>query len=230
MFRPQGFKTLVHGVPDVRIPASVLQDMWTITDSVNTEVGWLVTAHMVTEKTATSEERYIVLDEVLIPSQEVHATTTEFTPDGMGALADRLIREDGAAKLPPDQWRVNKIRSWFHSHVRMDTSPSGQDEVQAYEFGRKFELPWMLRGIVNKNGKMTLDLFWFEYGFVIRDIAWDVVYDLDDARTARLKEDIAKLVRPFRSTVSYNYQTPQQALIDQHRAHYRPQDGYTYGD
>ena len=114
MFKPHGTKTLVHGVPDVRIPAAVLQDMWTITESVDTEVGWLLTARMLVEETTTTKERFILLDEVLIPDQQVHATTTEFTEDGMGALADRLIREDSAAGKPPTEWRANNIRSWFH--------------------------------------------------------------------------------------------------------------------
>jgi hypothetical protein len=91
----------------------------------------------------------------------------------------------------------------------MGTTPSSQDESQAYEFGRKFDLPWLLRGIVNKAGIMSLDLFWFEYGFIIRDLSWDIVYTLDDSRTARLKEDVSKRVRPFSS--SYTYQPPQGA-------------------
>lgn len=114
MFKPQAFKTLVHGVPDVRIPMSVLHDMWTITDAVDTEVGWLTTAHMEVITTSNGSDRYIILDEVLLPDQQVHGTTTEFTEDGLAALADRLIREDSTANIPPDKWRANSIRSWFH--------------------------------------------------------------------------------------------------------------------
>lgn len=114
MFKPHTHKTLVHGVPDVRIPLAVLHDMWTITDAVDTEVGWLTTAHMETVQSSGGSDRYIILDEVLLPAQQVHATTTEFTEDGMGAMADRLIREDSAAGKTPDKWRVNNVRSWFH--------------------------------------------------------------------------------------------------------------------
>ena len=87
----------------------------------------------------------------------------------------------------------------------------------------------MLRGIVNKNGKMSLDLFWFEYGFIIRDMNWDVVYLNDDARTARLKEDVSKLVRPFRTQTSYSYQTPQEGLVNRFRQDYHHNYG-VYGD
>lgn len=107
--------------------------------------------------------------------------------------------------------------------------PSSQDETQAFEFGRKFDLPWMLRGIVNKNGKMSLDLFWFEYGFIIRDMAWDVVYLNDDARTARLKEDVSKLVRPFRSQTSYSYNASTEGLVNRFRQDYQHNYG-NYGD
>lgn len=93
----------------------------------------------------------------------------------------------------------------------MDTAPSGQDELQAHEFGRKYGMPWMLRGIVNKNGKLSLDLFWFEYGFVIRDVSWDVLYNHDEARTAKVKEDVTKLVRPFQSRASVSYHNLQTA-------------------
>lgn len=104
----------------------------------------------------------------------------------------------------------------------MDTTPSGQDETQAYELGRKHGMPWMLRGIVNKNGKMSLDLFWFEYGFVIRDLDWDIMYNHDDARTAKMKEEVTKLVRPFRSTAAQSWQA-----FENNSGRY--QYGYSYG-
>lgn len=115
MFKPHNNQPRVFGVPDVRIPASVAHDMWTITDAVNTEVGWLTTARMVDERTAQGLDRYIILDEVLIPDQEVHSTTTEFTEAGMADMAIRLMNEDKANGIEDSKkWRCNNIRSWFH--------------------------------------------------------------------------------------------------------------------
>jgi hypothetical protein len=56
----------------------------------------------------------------------------------------------------------------------MDTNPSGQDEKQAEEYNGKY--PWLLRIIANKKGKIRCDLFWFEYGFILKDVDWEIDY------------------------------------------------------
>jgi hypothetical protein len=62
----------------------------------------------------------------------------------------------------------------------METSPSGQDDTQASQFKTVHGWPWLLRGICNKKGKIRLDLFLFNEGFLIKDIDWEPLVEKQD--------------------------------------------------
>jgi len=201
MFNPHKFETTVLGVPSVKVSFRAAVDMWTLTDLVNTEVGWLTTARMVKEP----NETVIYVDDVYLFKQQVHSTTTELTSEGLSMLGTQLIAEDQAAGVDPTLWRANNLRGYFHSHVHMDVMPSGQDEQQTIDFRDKYEYPWVLRGIVNKKHKMKLDLYWFERDMVINDIDWEIDYTTFGDRKEHWGKEIESLVE---SLYSANKSTP----------------------
>ena len=206
MFNQHKFETTVLGCPDVKISFRAATDMWILTDLVDTEVGWLTTARMV----KNGANRTIHVDDVYLFRQQVHSTTTELTAQGLAELGAKLIEEDQAANIPPDQWRANNLRGYFHSHVNMDVSPSQQDNDQTLEFRDKYGAPWVLRGIVNKKRKMKLDLYWFEMDMVINDIDWEVDYTTVGDRQEHWESAVDNLVGGFeseRSVTPISYQS-----------------------
>jgi len=198
MFNPHKFETTVHGCPSVKVSFRAATDMWILTDLVSTEVGWLTTARMVKEP----NETVIYVDDVYLFKQQVHATTTELTSEGLSMLGTQLIAEDMAAGVDPTLWRANNLRGYFHSHVHMDVMPSGQDEQQTMDFRDKYEYPWVLRGIVNKKHKMKLDLYWFERDMIINDIDWEIDYTTGSERKAHWTTEIGSLVESLYANTS----------------------------
>ncbi len=193
MFNTHKFETTVLGCPDVKISFRAATDMWILTDMVDTEVGWLTTARMV----KNGASRTIHVDDVYLFKQQVHAATTELTAQGLAELGSRLIQEDQAAGIDPEQWRANNLRGYFHSHVNMEVDPSQQDNDQTLEFRDKYNYPWVLRGIVNKKRKMKLDFYWFEMDMVIHDIDWEVDYTTVGDRKEHWNQAIDELVGGF---------------------------------
>jgi hypothetical protein len=106
MFKPHKFETLVVGVPTIYIPLRVLNDMWALTNLVTTEIGWMMTAKY--------ENENIVLGDVLVPKQQVHGATTEFDPGDQAAIYEKMMREDIANGIKPEDMRVNDVRVWMH--------------------------------------------------------------------------------------------------------------------
>ena len=143
------------------------------------EVGWLGVA----EKQADGN---ILIKDVFLPTQEVHATTCELTPDGINKLASELLGLPNGVEL------CNSLKVWGHSHVEMSTSPSGQDDTQLEEFAENNS--WFLRLIANKKGDMRMTLLDLERGLVIDEIPWevDLGYDLEEEISKELKDKVTK--------------------------------------
>ncbi len=164
MFRPHDFKTTIIGVPTINISESAYRDMWHLVDEVSTEVGWL---GVVRQDSLLS----FFIEEIFLIEQDVSAATTELDETGLAKLYERLLAQ-GDKGLE----KVNSLRFWGHSHVNMDTGPSGQDETQMGLF-KKNECPWFIRGIFNKKGKASFDVFYFDLGLTYRDCEWKLVGD-----------------------------------------------------
>lgn len=143
---------VTRAIPQVAFTFRALQDMHIITDQCDTEVGWLCTASRLPNGD-------ILVDEVFLPKQQCHGTTTEIDPNWI-------------ADVPPEKW--DKIRAWFHSHVRMGTSPSGQDNDQLDDNLKGVD-DFFIRGICNKHGRMEITLVLKDIGLKIEDCKWYVV-------------------------------------------------------
>lgn len=133
------------------------------------EVGWLGTV-------SKRPDGNFIIDEVFLVEQEVTAVETELSVDGCAKLVVELL-EGGEPGLE----RANKLQFWGHSHVRMGTTPSGTDEQTMRRFadeGHEF----YVRGIFNKLGRGTFDVYYFNKGYRILDVPWAVM----DPRTGQI--------------------------------------------
>ena len=96
---------LGKNLPTVVLLPEVKRDMEIICQEAGTdEVGWLGLVSRDPE-----ENTFIVYKILPLPKQEVHATTTEMTPEGLAELMMELI---DSGELTATQ--ANDIRFWGH--------------------------------------------------------------------------------------------------------------------
>lgn len=151
--------SVVEGLaPKCLISHKALGKMWTYIDECSDEIGWL--------GTATRNKNIITIDDVFLFDQEVHSTTTEITPDGLAKFGMEILNMPNGTEM----W--NNMRVWGHSHVRMQVTPSAQDNNQMKTFA-ECGLGWFIRIIANKHGDMKVDLYDYDNGIVFFDLAWE---------------------------------------------------------
>lgn len=181
-FAPHAFETKVEAVvPTVFFTPQVLADMKSIVDACDIEVGWL---GLVDQKPGGD----LVVSEIFVPKQKCNAAMAKITPNGLMDLYSELSKRPNGDKL------VEKILFWGHSHVRMGTSPSGQDD-DTMEIFKKGKCPYFVRAILNKEGRMEISLFYFEQGLVVNDAPWFVEYDAVPDRAKHWKSIIRNNVK-----------------------------------
>lgn len=170
-------KVLPSIIPSILISSTALSKMSVFVDECSDEIGWLGTAYK------NEEHNFININDVFLFDQEVHATTTEITPEGLSDFATELLEQpDGI-----DIW--NNMKIWGHSHVRMAVSPSGQDDSQMATFSESGH-DWFLRLIANKNGEMKIDLYDYKTGVIYLDMPW---VEFGDDEDLVLRNQIAQL-------------------------------------
>ena len=145
-------------VPYVLIHTKALQKMFVYTDECADEVGWLGTAYR--------EGNEIHITDTFLFEQEVHATTTEITPEGLEKFGTELLTQENGVEV----W--NNLKMWGHSHVNMGITPSGQDDKQMVEFSQ-IGHDWFIRLICNKKGDLGIDVFDYEEGIVYKNVPWE---------------------------------------------------------
>lgn len=126
------------------------------------EVGWLGTA------TQLPNGNFLI-DQTFLLEQEVTGTETELSVEGQNKLVEELLTPGTDAALD----RVNRLRFWGHSHVRMGTGPSGTDESTMMRFATE-GMPFYLRGIFNKLGRGEFTIYYYDRGYRICDAPWAV--------------------------------------------------------
>lgn len=191
-FMPHAFSkevVLTNGLPRILITPEAYKDMYQLVNLVDTEVGWVGSVGKVGCD--------FLIKEIFLLDQEVHSTTTEISPEGLSKFAMKMMseRSDGMDV-------VNSIRFWGHSHVRMSTSPSGQDDQQMRVFSQACE-DFFIRGILNKNGRMEFTVYIFGIGVEIHDAEWSIYAPQEDeALESRWQVEIAKKVKKIVYPVS----------------------------
>jgi hypothetical protein len=87
-----------------------------------------------------------LINKVYLPKQTRSAAFTKITHEGIVEI------------LSIPGINPAKIKAWFHSHVNMNVTPSGQDISQAKELMQDAE--WFIRGILNKRAEYSLFIHW----------------------------------------------------------------------
>jgi hypothetical protein len=165
-FRPRAEFLRSPKTPRILISEHAYRRMCLIVELAPQEVGWLGTVERM-----PSGNFYI--DEIFVPEQDVTGTETDPTDEGQFKVMNELAEmgEEGMQK-------IEKLRFWGHSHVRMMTTASGTDENTPLNYQR-LGLPWFIRGIFNKLGRAEFTVYLFEEGYRFLDVPWIAV----DAQT-----------------------------------------------
>lgn len=170
----------------VYVTPQARQKMEMYCDLSEGEIGWL---GYVEDMGAAG---FLIADVALL-KQEVHATTTEITPEGLLEFWNATPAEDHC-----------KIKIWGHSHVNMGVTPSSQDNEQMAYF--KEGNPWFIRLITNKKREYYIDVYDYLNGIKVHCDQADLKdYNpaADAIRTtieAEIKEKVSK--KEYKSTTS----------------------------
>lgn len=203
---------LLDDAPYVLIRREALNKMYHYTDICKDEVGWLGTAYK-------TEEGYEIVDTFLF-DQEVHATTTEITTEGLSAFGEKILTDPTMDGM--EVW--NNLKMWGHSHVNMSTSPSGQDDLQMKKFAEVGH-DFFIRLICNKKGDLRVDVYDYASGVAYLDAQWyvqepsevesvlDAIAELEERLEAlktrsltlvetEIKQEVAEKVKPLKPTIT----------------------------
>lgn len=237
-------KILARGkAPMVFIPHELYLKTVHLIDKVNTqEVQWW---HRV-DKTQLEDGTVIyALSDLIIPHQEVHAATTEVSPQNWYKtysedIKPRFTTEDGTDTEAMNDF-IQHLTCWSHSHVNMSATPSSQDKKQFGEFIESKSDPEVeqifFMMIWNKKGDVYIqvadpanEFIWENPRLVIGQPAMDFSY-IDDA----VENNVSKLAYrtygnalPVRSaqgvqTPTVSYQRAQPATSAAALAKFLPQ-------
>ena len=169
---------LTNGTPHIFIAPKAMEQMFHLVSLADQEVGWFGT---VSEDPKNNCYR---IDEVFLLKQAVGDTTHEIAAEALSDLAEQFIAQYGAEKGIEMN---NKLTFWGHSHVNMKAIPSRQDSIQMWAWAEN-DLPYIIRGIFNKEGDIHFTIAYFKKGIVVNDVPWSIYYPLH----AKVGQDFAE--------------------------------------
>ena len=217
-FEPHNFRKRITCTKnlDLRVvfSARALEQMETIVDLAPEEVSWLGLVEVEGKGTFFISEVYVV-------EQRVTGTRTRMSEDGIMGLIERLAEEKGV--LPEEINR--KLKFWGHSHVRMSTNPSPQDDAEMETFG---DSKYFIRLIANKHGEVNLSVFLSIDGeqLVFDKVPWSVRESLEipAEELAACHAELRALSQPLSAGTSLKlnrgrkparFANPQRELVQQ---------------
>lgn len=167
----------------------------------NKEVGWFALVDY------DEKDNAFTITELVIPAQEVTAAETDIGKEDLADAAMELI-EQGKD--------TSKMYAWFHSHVNMGVSPSGQDEFQVEDFLEDLadqpEVPAFIRGIQNKSGKLKLDVYYIQHGIAYQNLDFYVLHDDDPAWKTDIEAQVkTKVTERVQTYTNYGWQNGKKA-------------------
>lgn len=171
-------KLMERFAPKISININALNKMKEYVRQSDLEIGWLGTSRRV--------GNVFYIDDVFLFRQEVHATTTEITTEGLNEFAMELLYEENGVEI----W--NNMKVWGHSHVNMPTTPSGQDDKQIEVFAENAE-DFFIRIIANKSGDFRIDLYDFTTGVIYEKLPYEINYGADTEIIESLYRKIAEI-------------------------------------
>lgn len=171
-------KLMERFAPKISINLNAMNKMKEYVRQSDLEIGWLGTSRRV--------GNVFYIDDVFLFRQEVHATTTEITTEGLNEFAMDLLYEENGEEI----W--NNMKVWGHSHVNMPTTPSGQDDKQIEVFAENAE-DFFIRIIANKSGDFRIDLYDFTTGVIYEKLPYEINYGADTEIIESLYRKIAEI-------------------------------------
>ena len=171
-------KLMDRFAPKISINLNAMNKMKEYVRQSDLEIGWLGTSRRV--------GNVFYIDDVFLFKQEVHATTTEITTEGLNEFAMDLLYEENGVEI----W--NNMKVWGHSHVNMPTTPSGQDDKQIEVFAENAE-DFFIRIIANKSGEFRIDLYDFTTGVIYEKLPYEINYGGDTEIIESLYRKIAEI-------------------------------------
>jgi hypothetical protein len=179
--------------PDIYFTREAWVKQCHLVDKCTKEVGWFAMVDH-DEKANT-----FTITEIVIPNQEVTAAETDIGKEDLADAAMELIE---AGK------DTSKLYAWFHSHVNMTVTPSGQDEYQVEDFLEDLadqpEVPAFIRGIQNKAGDLKLDVYYIQHGVAYQNCDFYVIHDDDPQWALDIEAEIRTKVSERKTFHGYN--------------------------
>jgi hypothetical protein len=167
-----------------------------LVDKCNKEVGWFaLVSH-------DADDGSFTITDIVVPKQEVSMAETDIGKEDLADAAMELIErgED-----------TSRMYAWFHSHVNMSVTPSGQDEYQVEDFLEDLadqpEVPAFIRGIQNKQGQLKLDVYYVQHGVAYQNVDFYVIHDDDPEWTAEIDALIKDRVKERVTYTSSRYKS-----------------------
>ena len=194
-------------VPHIFISNEALTKMSVYVETCKQEVGWLGT--VITDE----ETGYPLIDDVYLFDQEVHATTTEITPEGLTEFAEELLSQGDKGM---ETW--NNLKMWGHSHVNMGITPSGQDNKQMETFAESGH-DWFLRLIANKKGELKIDMYDYVNGVTYLDLPWK---EQSTAEQLAVESKIAELQKMLDEYKEETYKEMEEEIVAEMKIKVRP--------
>lgn len=171
-------KLMKNFAPKVYIDIKAMNKMKEYVRQSSLEIGWLGTCKKL--------DNIYYIDDVFLFRQEVHATTTEITVEGLNEFAMELLSQENGV----DIW--NNMKVWGHSHVNMATSPSGQDDKQIEVFSQNAD-DFFIRIIANKSNDFRIDLYDYTTGVIYEKLGYEINYGEDSEYIDALYKKIEEI-------------------------------------
>lgn len=176
-------KTETNTYPTVYITYQALTKMHQYTQNCDKEIGWLGSA-------VKNEDGSYLIEDMYLIKQKVTGATTELEEDAIIEFMNNIRKNEGIEAM-------SKIRVWGHSHVNMEVFASSQDNETFKEYYS--DCNFFIRIIVNKKGKMKLDIADNETGLIYENIPWKVYYEEDIAALLKEYEEVSEKLKEISS-------------------------------
>lgn len=148
----------------IYLDSDCMNDILQVCAMCDKEVGWfsLVDYTQTSFHSSVLHEFYIY--DLIVPEQKVSAVTTEISPTWVLDPQFAEFLKEG-----------EKMKAWGHSHVNMNTAPSGQDITTLTNFGRDCE-DYFISIIANKKGDIRMNVYLCHEGkeFIYQDVEWEI--------------------------------------------------------
>lgn len=179
--------TVITAEPIVEFTAKAWRKIRYVVDKSKTEVGFMGSVDKINDP---SNPLHFRVTDIWVPQQEVNGGTCEIKPAGRDALCRELMK--AAPNMDEGMKITNSIRFWGHSHVRMGTFASGQDDSQILEFET---CPYYIRGIFNQLGSVNLCLYHFAENTVYSEMTPVILEEMPEAERADLDKQMEQNVK-----------------------------------